>query len=316
MPQTHVPVLAGELIEALDPRPGQIAIDCTLGAGGHARLVAERLGPTGTLIAIDRDPTAEPTFNTLAREVPCETRFIRADFATGLQELIDEGVRADLVYMDLGVSSMQIDTRERGFAYAYDAPLDMRMDPDQELTAKEVVNTWERRRLARAIKDYGEERFADRIAGEIVRRRARQELTTTFELNEAITAAVPAPARFAGGHPAKRTFQAIRIAVNGELQQLDDALPRAWEVLRIGGRLAALSFHSLEDRRVKRFLADKARGCICPPDLPVCVCGNNPEAELVHRRSIVATPGEVAANPRSKSARLRAARKLSEVRLA
>jgi 16S rRNA (cytosine1402-N4)-methyltransferase len=192
----------------------------------------------------------------------------------------------------------------------------MRMDPDQELTAKEVVNTWERRRLARAIKDYGEERYADRIAGEIVRRRARQELTTTFELNEAITAAVPAPARFAGGHPAKRTFQAIRIVVNGELQQLEDALPRAWEVLKIGGRLAALSFHSLEDRRVKHFLVDKARGCICPPDLPICVCGNTPEAELVHRRSVVATPGEVAANPRSKSARLRAARKLSEVRLA
>ncbi|MBE2314687.1 16S rRNA (cytosine(1402)-N(4))-methyltransferase RsmH [Solirubrobacter sp. CPCC 204708] len=316
MPQTHVPVLAGELIEALDPRPGQIAIDCTLGAGGHARLVAERLGPTGTLIAIDRDPTAEPTFNALAQEVPCETRFIRADFASGLEQLIGEGLRADLVYMDLGVSSMQIDTRERGFAYAYDAPLDMRMDPEQELTAREVVNTWERRRLARAIKDYGEERFADRIAGEIVRRRARQELVTTFDLNEAITAAIPAPARFAGGHPAKRTFQAIRIVVNGELQQLEEALPRAWEVLKIGGRLAALSFHSLEDRRVKRFLADKARGCVCPPDLPVCVCGNNPEAELVHRRSVVATPGEVAANPRSKSARLRAARKLSEVRLA
>lgn len=314
MPQTHVPVLAGELIEALDPRPGQIAIDCTLGAAGHARLVAERLGPTGTLIAIDRDPTAEPTFRAFSAEVPCETRFIRADFATGLAELLEEGLRADLVYMDLGVSSMQIDTRERGFAYAYDAPLDMRMDPDQELTAREVVNTWERRRLARAIKDYGEERYADRIAGEIVRRRARQELTTTFELNEAITAAVPAPARFAGGHPAKRTFQAIRIVVNGELQQLEDALPRAWDVLKIGGRLAALSFHSLEDRRVKRFLADKARGCICPPDLPICVCGNTPEAELVHRRSVVATPGEVAANPRSKSARLRAARKLSEVR--
>jgi 16S rRNA (cytosine1402-N4)-methyltransferase len=316
MPQTHVPVLAGELIEALDPRPGQIAIDCTLGAGGHARLVAERIGPTGTLIAIDRDPTAEPTFRALSAEVACETRFIRADFATGLQELIDEGLRADLVYMDLGVSSMQIDTRERGFAYAYDAPLDMRMDPDQDLTAREVVNTWDRRRLARAIKDYGEERYADRIAGEIVRRRARAEITTTFELNEAITAAIPAPARFAGGHPAKRTFQAIRIVVNGELQQLDEALPHAWEVLKIGGRLAALSFHSLEDRRVKRFLADKARGCVCPPDLPVCVCGNNPEAELVHRRSVVATPGEVAANPRSKSARLRAARKLSEVRLA
>jgi 16S rRNA (cytosine1402-N4)-methyltransferase len=209
---------------------------------------------------------------------------------------------------------MQVDNRERGFAYAYDAPLDMRMDPSQELTAFEIVNTWDRRQISRILRTYGEERFADRIAGEIVRRRARHELTTTFELNEAITAAVPAPARFAGGHPAKRTFQAIRIAVNGELAQLDDALPLAWDVLRVGGRIAALSFHSLEDRRVKRFLADRARGCICPPDLPVCVCGNTPEAELVHRRSIVATPGEVAANPRSKSARLRAARKLSEVR--
>jgi 16S rRNA (cytosine1402-N4)-methyltransferase len=209
---------------------------------------------------------------------------------------------------------MQVDNRERGFAYAYDAPLDMRMDPAQELTAHEIVNTYDRRRLARLIRDYGEERFADRIAGEIVRRRARQELNTTFELNEAITAAIPAPARFAGGHPAKRTFQAIRIAVNGELTQLDEALPLAFDVLKVGGRIAALSFHSLEDRRVKRFLADRARGCICPPELPICVCGNTPEAELVHRRSIVATPGEVAANPRSKSARLRAARKLSEVR--
>ncbi len=314
MPQTHVPVLAGELIEALDPRPGQIAVDCTLGAGGHARLVAERLGATGTLIAIDRDPNAEQVFNRLAAEVACETRFIRADFVTGLEQLVAEGVRVDLIYMDLGMSSMQVDNRERGFAYAYDAPLDMRMDPDQELTAFEVVNTWERRRIARALRDYGEERFADRIAGEIVRRRSRAELATTFDLNEAITAAIPAPARFAGGHPAKRTFQAIRIAVNGELQQLDEALPLAWSALKIGGRFAALSFHSLEDRRVKRFLADRARGCICPPELPICVCGNTPEAELVHRRSIVATPGEVAANPRSKSARLRAARKLSEVR--
>ena len=314
MPQTHVPVLAGELIEALDPRPGQIAVDCTLGGAGHARLVAERLGPTGTLIAIDRDPTAAAAFAELANEVACETRFIRADFVHGLQQLIEEGVRADLAYMDLGMSSMQVDNRERGFAYAYDAPLDMRMDPDQDLTAHEIVNTWDRRRLARMIREYGEERFADRIAGEIVRRRGRAELTTTFELNDAIAAAVPAPARFAGGHPAKRTFQAIRIAVNGELAQLDEALPLAWDVLKVGGRLAALSFHSLEDRRVKRFLAEKARGCICPPDLPVCVCGNTPEAELVHRRSVVPTPGEVAANPRSKSARLRAARKLREER--
>ncbi|HEY7074619.1 MAG TPA: 16S rRNA (cytosine(1402)-N(4))-methyltransferase RsmH [Solirubrobacteraceae bacterium] len=311
MPQTHVPVLAGELIEALDPQPGQVAIDCTLGGGGHARLVAGRLGPAGTLIGIDRDPVAEAAFAELAAEVPCATRFLRADFATGLERLRAEGVMADMVYLDLGISSMQVDTRERGFSYAYDAPLDMRMDPEQTLTAREIVNTWDRRRIARVLREYGEERFADRIAGEIVRRR---DLNTTFELNEAITAAIPAPARFAGGHPAKRTFQAIRIAVNGELAQLDAALPLAWDRLRVGGRLAAISFQSLEDRRVKRFLADRARGCICPPDLPVCGCGRTPEAELVHRRSIAPTPGEVAANPRSKSARLRAARKLQEGR--
>jgi 16S rRNA (cytosine1402-N4)-methyltransferase len=311
MPQTHVPVLAGELIEALDPQPGQIAVDCTLGGGGHARLVADRLGPAGTLIGIDRDPTAEAAFAELAAEVPCETRFLRSDFAGGLGRLVEEGLKPDLVYLDLGMSSMQVDTRERGFSYAYDAPLDMRMDPEQELTAREILNTWDRRRIARVLREYGEERFADRIAGQIVRRRP---LNTTFELNDAITAAIPAPARFAGGHPAKRTFQAIRIAVNGELQQLDEALPLSWGVAKVGGRVAALTFHSLEDRRVKRFFAEKARGCICPPDLPVCVCGNTPEAELVHRRSIVPTPGEIAANPRSKSARLRAARKLREER--
>lgn len=312
MPRTHVPVLAGELIEALDPQPGQIAIDCTLGAAGHARLVADRLGPAGTLIAIDRDPLAEEAFAELAAEVACATRFVRADFEHGLRRLAEEGVKADLIYIDLGMSSMQVDTRERGFSYAYDAPLDMRMDPSQELTAREVVNTWDRRRLARALREYGEERYADRIAAQIVRRRETHELTTTFELVEAINAAIPAPARFGGGHPAKRTFQAIRIVVNDELGQLDAALPLAWDVLAVDGRLAVISFHSLEDRRVKRFLADRARGCICPPDLPVCGCGRTPEAEPVFRRSVVPTPGEVAANPRSKSARLRAARKLKE----
>ncbi len=310
MPSTHVPVLAGELIEALDPQPGQVAVDCTLGGAGHARLVAERLGPAGLLIGIDRDPLAEEAFAELSAEVSCRTRFIRADFAEGLRILAEEGVRADLVYLDLGMSSMQVDTRERGFSYAYDAPLDMRMDPAQELTAEEIVNTWERRRIAQALRQYGEERFADRIAGEIVRRRAVAPLRSTFELVDAITAAIPAPARFGGGHPAKRTFQGIRIAVNDELAQVDAALPRAWELLAPGGRLAVLSFHSLEDRRVKRFLADRTRGCICPPDLPVCACGRTPEAELVFRRSVAPTPGEVAANPRAKSARLRAARKL------
>jgi 16S rRNA (cytosine1402-N4)-methyltransferase len=312
MPQVHVPVLAGELIDTLDPQGGQVAVDATLGGGGHARLVAERLGPAGLLIGIDRDPLAEAAFAELAAEVPCRTRFQRADFASGLAALLAEEQRADLVYLDLGMSSMQVDTRERGFSYAYDAPLDMRMDPDQELTARELINTWDRRRLARALREYGEERYADRIAGEIVRRRARAELSTTFELVDAITAAIPAPARFGGGHPAKRTFQAIRIAVNDELAQLEAALPLAWELLAPGGRLAVISFHSLEDRRVKRFLADKARGCICPPDLPVCACGRTPEAELLSRRSISPSPGEVADNPRSKSARLRAARKLEE----
>src|SRR6201991_1654395 len=308
MPQTHVPVLAGELIEALDPRPGQIAIDCTLGAAGHARLVADRLRAPRTLIAIDRDPLAAKAFAELAAEVACDTRFIRADFEHGLRMLAEEGVKADMAYVDLGMSSMQVDTRERGFSYAYDAPLDMRMDPSQELDAREILNTWDRRRLARVLREYGEERFADRIAGEIIRRRP---LETTFELVDAITAAIPAPARFAGGHPAKRTFQAIRIAVNDELAQLDAALPLAWEILRPGGRLAAISFQSLEARRVKRFLVDRTRGCICPPDLPVCGCGRTPEAELVFRRSVAPSTGEVADNPRSKSARLRAARKLT-----
>ena len=309
MPRTHVPVLAGELIEALDPQPGQVAVDCTVGAAGHARLVAERLGPAGLLIGIDRDPLAEASFAELAADVPCRTRFVRADFASGLGRLLEEGVGADLVYLDFGMSSMQVDTRERGFSYAYDAPLDMRMDPSQTLTAAEIVNTWEPRRLGRLLRDFGEERYADRIAREIVRRR---ELTSTFELVDAITAAIPAPARFAGGHPAKRTFQAIRIAVNDELGQIDLALPRAWDLLRVGGTLAAISFHSLEDRRTKRFLADRTRGCICPPDLPVCGCGRTPQAELVFRRSVAPTPGEVAGNPRSKSARLRAARKLTD----
>jgi 16S rRNA (cytosine1402-N4)-methyltransferase len=306
MTREHVPVLAGELIEALDPQPGQVAVDCTFGAGGHARLVADRLGPAGELIAIDRDPSAERTFARFAAEVPCRTRFVRADFATGLRTLLEEGVRADHVFLDLGMSSMQVDQRERGFSYAYDAPLDMRMDPTAPVSAREAVNTWEPRRLAKVIREYGEERYANRIAREIVKRRP---LETTFELVEAITAAIPAPSRFAGGHPAKRTFQGLRIAVNDELAQIDEALPLAWDLLAENGHLAAISFHSLEDRRVKRFLADLAQGCICPPDLPVCVCGHVPEAELISRGGVVPTPGEVAANPRAKSARLRAARK-------
>ena len=199
----------------------------------------------------------------------------------------EEGVEADVVYLDLGISSMQVDARERGFSYSYDAPLDMRMDPSQELDARAVVNDWDERQLAQIFRRYGEERNARRIAREIVRRRERAPLETTGELVEAIEAALPAAVRrsFGGGHPAKRVFQAVRIAVNDELDSLDRALPLAWDLLRPGGRLAAISFHSLEDRRVKRFLADRARGCICPPDFPVCVCGHEPEAELLTSRA-------------------------------
>ncbi|MGK2939078.1 MAG: 16S rRNA (cytosine(1402)-N(4))-methyltransferase RsmH [Solirubrobacteraceae bacterium] len=308
----HLPVLAAEAIGLLDPHPGETVVDCTFGAGGHSRLLADRIGADGTLIAIDRDPDAERHFDEFAAEAACHTRFVRASFAEGLQLLVDEGVRADGVLMDLGISSMQVDTRERGFAYAYDAPLDMRMDPTQELDARKIVNTWEQRRIAQMLRRLGEERHAGRIAAAIVRAREQQPIETTTELVDVITAAVPVPARFAGGHPAKRSFQAIRIAVNGELDQIDEALPLAWELLRVDGRFAGISFHSLEDRRVKRFLVDRAQGCICPPELPVCVCDREPAAALMSRKSIQPSAGEIADNPRARSARLRGARKLRE----
>src|SRR5579884_309578 len=225
MTQAHVPVLAGELIGLLDPSPGEVAVDCTFGGGGHARLIADRIGPAGTLIGIDRDPVAEERFAELAAEVSCQTRFIRADFGSGLAQLRGEDLEADLVYLDLGMSSMQVDTWERGFSYTYDAALDMRMDPDQQLTAREIVNTWEERRLARLLREYGEERYASQIARAIARRRRREELVCTQQLVEVIKGAVPTPAQFAGGHPARRTFQALRIAVNDELGQLEAALP-------------------------------------------------------------------------------------------
>jgi len=307
---THVPVLAGELIAALELAPGETVIDATAGGGGHARLVADRIGPGGALIGIDRDPTAAERFAQLAGELSCATRFLNTDFVDGLRILRDEGLGADAVYFDLGASSLQIDARERGFSYSYDAPLDMRMDPAQTLDARTIVNEWEERRLAQIFREYGEERFAGPIARAIGRARAAAPLETTLALVEVIAGAMPAPARFAAGHPAKRVFQAIRIAVNDELGQLDAALPLAWELLVPGGRLAAISFHSLEDRRVKQFLAALATGCTCPPDLPVCVCGGVPEAELPRRRATFPSAGELAANPRAASARLRSARKL------
>jgi 16S rRNA (cytosine1402-N4)-methyltransferase len=307
MPSTHTPVLAQELLQLLHPAPGQTAIDCTFGGGGHARLVAERLGAKGTLIVIDRDPLARERAAELAEQAPCTVRFIHGGYAEVLAQLAGEGIRADLAYFDLGMSSMQVDTRERGFSYSYEAPLDMRMDPDQELSARAIVADWDQRRLAGVLRDFGEERHAGAIARAIVRRRAQQPIESTLELVDVINSAIPTPARFAGRHPAKRVFQALRIAVNEELDQLERALPLAWESLRLGGVLAAISFHSLEDRRVKRFLAARARGCICPPDLPVCACGREPQAQLLTRRALVPSAEEVAHNPRSASAHLRGA---------
>jgi 16S rRNA (cytosine1402-N4)-methyltransferase len=309
MPTEHIPVLAPELVALLDPQPGELVVDCTFGGGGDAWLVAERIGPDGTLVCVDRDPAAAERFEAFAADAPCATRFVRDDYANALDALLAEGLRADAVYMDLGISSLQLDAWERGFSYAYDAPLDMRMDPEQNLSALDVVNEWSERRLADAIRRYGEERNAGRIARQVVRRRP---LATTSELAEAIRAALPPAARFGRGHPAKRTFQAIRIAVNSELESLDRGLPAAWRLLRDGGRFAAISFHSLEDRRVKRYLADRARGCVCPPELPVCRCGRTPEAELVTRRAVSPSPEEIERNPRSSSAHLRVALKLRE----
>jgi len=307
-PMTHLPVLAPELTSLLAPEPGQTAVDCTFGAGGHARAVAAQLGSTGTLIAIDRDPAAKARFAEFAVEAPCRTRFLNMDFAAGLDTLGGEGLRPEMIYVDLGMSSMQVDTWERGFSYAYDAPLDMRMDTRQELDAARVVNEWPEARISQVLREFGEERYAGGIAREIVRRRP---LSTTSELVAAIKAGMPAAARFGAGHPAKRSFQAIRIAVNGELDALERALPLAWEMLPVGGRFGAIAFHSLEDRPVKQFLAAKARGCVCPPELPVCVCGHEPEAELLTRRAVSPGPAEVEANPRSRSAHLRVALKLA-----
>ncbi|HVC06670.1 MAG TPA: 16S rRNA (cytosine(1402)-N(4))-methyltransferase RsmH [Solirubrobacterales bacterium] len=309
MPAEHLPVLASELTSLLAPEPGQLAVDCTFGGGGHAGLIARRLGPDGTLVCIDRDPAAADRFVRFAAAASCQTRFIGTDYAEGLRTLRGEGTHPDMVYLDLGMSSMQVDAWERGFSYSYEAPLDMRMDTRQQLTAADLVNEWPESRIAQLLRRFGEERYAGGIAREII---GRRPLRTTSELVEAVKAGMPASARFGGGHPAKRTFQAIRIAVNGELESLDEALPLAWRMLEVGGRLAAISFHSLEDRRVKRFLAERARGCVCPPELPICVCGHEPEAELLTRRAIAPAAAETAANPRSRSAHLRVAVKIAE----
>jgi 16S rRNA (cytosine1402-N4)-methyltransferase len=306
----HVPVLADEVRALLAVKPGETVVDATFGAGGHSTLLAADLRGQGKLVAIDRDPSVKQYFDRLTKATSVQTRLLRGEFSLVLTQLAQNGVRADAILMDLGISSMQIDRPERGFSYIHDAPLDMRMDTSGEATAADLVNELDTRELETIFKRYGEERFARPIARAIEKRRREQPFTRTGELVDTIKAAIPAPARFGEGHPAKRVFQALRIAVNDELGSLEAALPAALEMLRPGGRLAVISFHSLEDKIVKTFLRDQEGGCTCPPDFPVCVCGNEPVLRALGRRAVRPSPGELAQNPRAGSARLRAAVKV------
>jgi 16S rRNA (cytosine1402-N4)-methyltransferase len=307
----HVPVLAEEVRGLLDVQPGETVVDATFGAGGHSRLLAADLRGSGKLIAIDRDPTVRPYFDRVKGSLRgVQTRFLRGDYAVVLSQLAGNGVQADVVLLDLGLSSMQVDRPERGFSYATDAPLDMRMDSSDELSAAEIVNTWDERDLEIIFRRYGEERYARQIARGIARRRREAPIERTGQLVDVVRASIPAPARFGEGHPAKRVFQALRIEVNHELESLEAGLPAAFSMLRPGGRLAVISFQSLEDRIAKHFLRNLARGCTCPPELPVCVCGHEPELRILTPKPVRPSAAETGENPRAASARLRAAVKV------
>ena len=308
----HVPVLADEVRGLLAVQPGETVVDATFGAGGHSRLLAAELGGRGKLVAVDRDPTVRSYFDRVKASAPgVQARFLRGDFAVVLGQLAENGVKADAVLVDLGLSSMQIDRPERGFSYATDAPLDMRMDPSEEESAADLVATATERELESIFRRYGEERYARQIARGIARRREEAPIERTGQLVDVVRSSIPTPARFGEGHPAKRVFQALRIAVNHELESLEAGLPAAFEMLRPGGRIAVISFHSLEDRIVKRFFRERARGCTCPPEFPVCVCGKEPEARVLTPRPLRPSQRELDANPRAASARLRAAVKVA-----
>ena len=313
MEYTHKSVLLDECIEALDLRPDGIYVDGTLGRAGHSREIAKHL-TTGRLICIDRDIAAiEAAKERLApwmdRVTLVHGNF--ADLAEELRELNLTGV--DGMLFDLGVSSPQLDDASRGFSYMQDAPLDMRMDQDAPLTAYEVVNSWSYEELRRILFEYGEERYAPVIAKHIVRARETKPVETTLELVDIIKGAMPPAALREKQHPAKRSFQAIRIAVNGELDALPPMLKAATEALNPGGRLAVITFHSLEDRIVKRAMQDMARGCTCPPEFPVCVCGKKPKLKVLTRKPIVSGEAELEENPRARSAKLRVAEKCETI---
>ncbi len=312
----HTPVLLAEVLAYLSPQPGEVIVDCTLGGGGHAEAVLRAIAPGGQFVGLDRDPTACAValsrLEGVAARQDVALHVVQSDFSA-LEERLDElGIAAvDGCLFDLGVSSHQLDAPERGFSFREDAPLDMRMNPGQRTTAYHLVNGLSEDELADIIRRFGEERWARRIAQAILRHRQQQGLlATTGELVEVIKAAIPAPDA-GGAHPARRTFQALRIAVNNELGQLDAGLRAAVRRLRPGGRVVVIAFHSLEDRIAKRVLRELAKGCTCPPDWPVCRCGRQPEVRALMQRPVQATAGEAADNPRSRSAKLRAAQRLA-----
>ncbi len=308
---SHVSVLLRECIEALNIKPDGIYVDCTAGGGGHSLEIVKRLTAGGRLIAIDRDEDALRAAGARLADYADRVTFVHSNYAMLQSVLADLGIpKADGVLADLGVSSYQLDTAERGFSYMQDAPLDMRMDREQPLSARDVVNTYSEEELRRILYDYGEEKFARNIAANIVKRRSERPIETTLELAELVKGSMPKAAREGGHHPAKRTFQAIRIEVNAELSSIPPALDAAVHALNPGGRVAVITFHSLEDRLVKQKFAALSSGCTCPREFPVCVCGKKPVVRVITKKPVTAGEDELEVNPRSRSAKLRVAEKI------
>lgn len=306
----HVSVLLEECLEGLDIKPNGIYVDGTLGGAGHSSQIAKRL-TTGRLIGIDRDPVALAAAGERLEPFKDRVSLVHSNFCEIAQVLHDLQIPGvDGILLDLGVSSPQLDDGARGFSYMVDAPLDMRMNSNDVLDAKTVVNTWSQEELCRILYDYGEERYAPKIAAAICRRRADRPIETTLELVDIIRSAMPPAALREKQHPAKRSFQAIRIAVNDELGSVEKVMADAIPLLNPGGRLAVITFHSLEDRIVKTAMAAASKGCTCPPSFPVCVCGKKPQVKLISRKPIVASAEELDDNPRSRSAKLRVCEKL------
>ncbi len=302
----HTSVLLNETIEGLKIKPDGIYVDGTLGGGGHSLEIAKRLNDNGRLIGIDQDEAAILAAGERLKDFGDKVTIVRSNYRNALSVLHDLGIeKIDGMMLDLGVSSYQLDTQERGFSYRYDAPLDMRMDLRQTLTAKDIVNGYSETELFHIIRDYGEDRFAKNIAKHIVMARAKKPIETTGELNEIIRAAIPAKMRAEGGHPSKRTYQAIRIECNKELEVLKESLEELIGILNPGGRLCIITFHSLEDRIVKTAFKKAENPCTCPPSFPVCVCGKKSQGKVITGKPVLPCEEEMESNPRSKSAKLR-----------